>query len=1017
MDGKLIKSSIWLILMSLAIFIYSTVIFAGVTGKIAGTVKDAKTGEPLPGVNVVVVGTSMGAATDAHGHYFVIGIPPGTYSVRASMIGYEITTKTQVMVTADRTTPLDFALRPTVIQGASVTVVAKRRIIPMDVSSSQVVSTNKEILQVPLTQNISKFVGLQGGVQGMNIRGGTVDQTAFMVDGLMLVDNVANKPIMMVNLSSVKEVNIVKGGFNAEYGNIRSGLINVVTKEGNPKTYNGSINFRISPPHLKHSGPSLFNKNNFYLRPYLDPAVCWVGTKNGSWSKEMQQQYPEFVGWNAISQKLLSDDDPTNDRTPQESRDLFLWQHRAEGSGALGQKEGKYGNKPDWLVDASFGGPIPIIGKYLGNTSFFGSYRNNWEMFGLPTSRDYYKENSSILKITSHISSSMKLQIEGMYGEIHSVSRYVEGPLSLAGYLTSGSDIFWSPLATSSAYHHRGGANLYWPSSLNPFDVYNSMQGISLKHVLSPSTFYDIRISHIRVKYSNLGVDRWRNRKTIRYFGKTPIDETPYGFDILDKYSMQDGMLKASIGAFCRDWSVVNTLNTKFDLTSQIDRYNQVKVGFVYNYDDLNVHTAKAALYLPSDSYYMKWRYFPSRLGAYAQDKLEFEGMIANVGVRMDYNNPNADWYNVDRYSKYFGKQYRNVFTKLAPRKRAKGHLEFSPRLGVSHPISSNAKLYFNYGHFYSLPVSSDMYRIEYGNSSRGVTFLGNPSAKLPETVAYELGLDYNIANRVLLHLAGYYKDVTDQTGEVEYTNYDGSVDYRTITNDNYADIRGFEVRLDKRFGEWVTGWINYNYMVETDGYIGRQHYFQDQRLQRIEGLHNPYQERPLARPYARANIVVRSPEAWGPSFHNVKPFSSIQMSWLFTWKAGRYETWDPLRTYTLKQNLQWKGRYNFDMKLGKLVRFGKYNLNFYASIQNVFNTKYMEIQGFENGTDLINYYRSLHLPMYKGAKYKAAGFIGGNDKPGDVKSKDKPYINMPNRKFLTYLNPRSFFFGLNLDF
>jgi hypothetical protein len=158
-----------------------------------------------------------------------------------------------------------------------------------------------------------------------------------MTDGLMVVDNRSNRPMMMVNLSAVKELAIIKGGFNAEYGNVRSGLINVITREGSPSAYRGSSDIRRRNAGLKHGGPSMFNWDNFWLRPYLDPAVCYVGTT--AWDKETQERYPSFGGWNAYSKKILADANPTNDRTPEQCRELFMWDHRAEGSAALCQRE------------------------------------------------------------------------------------------------------------------------------------------------------------------------------------------------------------------------------------------------------------------------------------------------------------------------------------------------------------------------------------------------------------------------------------------------------------------------------------------------------------------------------------------------------------------------------------------------------------------------------------------------------------------------------------------------------
>jgi len=280
MKKKLLFS---LMLVCVVLFVYHGATSAGITGKIAGVITDAATGEPLPAVNIVIEGTTLGGATDNEGHYFIINIPPGTYTLQASMVGYAVQSKTGVLVNVDHTTPLDFDLAVTAIAGEEVTVTAEREIVPMDISASQIVADAEQVVEVPLITNIEQYIHLQAGIQGDYIRGGGMDQTGFMVDGLMMVDNRENKPMMMVNLSAMKELSIIKGGFNAEYGNVRSGMVNVVTKEGSPSVYHGSLDYRYSPAHYKHKGPNLFSPENFYLKAYLDPAVCWVGTEYGTW--------------------------------------------------------------------------------------------------------------------------------------------------------------------------------------------------------------------------------------------------------------------------------------------------------------------------------------------------------------------------------------------------------------------------------------------------------------------------------------------------------------------------------------------------------------------------------------------------------------------------------------------------------------------------------------------------------------------------------------------------------------
>ncbi len=989
--------------MLLAIFLIpATLSFGQTTGKISGTVTDAETGEPLPGVNVVLEGTDQGAATDSDGNYFIINIDPGEYSVTASMIGYQSVTKTGVLVSVNHTTPVSFQLQTEAIAGEAVTIEAEREVVRMDESSSTVSVTSEEMDEVASVTTIGDYINTQAGVEGMSIRGGSADETQFMMDGLTVVDNRQNEPIVMVNLSSVKELNVIKGGFNAEYGNVRSGLINVVTKEGTPSAYHGSVDFRMAPAYLKHSGEKVINHQSFYLRPYLDPEVMWEGTDQ--WPEELQNKYFSFAGWEEYARRLNENDREWDDVTAEQARDIFIWRHAVEGADALGQTVNDYANKPDWKVDASLGGPVPGISQALGDLTFFGSYREDWQMFALPTNRDYFKERNGSLKLTSHLTQNIKLQLQGLYGETHTID----------GSGNSGRDILWDV-----GLGDPGHTNLYMPHARIPMDVYRSMGGISFKHVLSSNTFYDFNANYLKISNAPPADYRMRDTSTVRTFGPHPVDESPYGkwWNKVPLYSW--GMLHPGhVTGNNFDRSVTQTINAKFDFTTQLDRFNQVKLGWTFTYNDVDNFEDHRHPGVPN-SYQEVWRVYPWQVGAYIQDKLEFEGMIANFGVRVDYSNPNTEWPTVERYSQYFQKQFKDVFMEMAPKEEQEPQLEISPRLGISHPISENVKMYFNYGHFYSLAPTNARFNIDYGNIARigGIRFLGNPSADMPKTIAYELGFDYDIGQMILLHLAGYYKNISNQTGNVYYTSYNGLVDYGTTENNNYQDIRGFELRIDKKFGDWIRGWVNYDYRVSTEGYVGREHYYQDIREMRRYGEQNPYQERPLARPIARANLRIISPPQWGPRLMGRKLFGNLGVSFLFYYRAGEYFTWDPLRTHELEDNLQWKGDYDIDAKITKRIHIGNNSLTLFADINNVFNIRQISGMAFKNSDDWENYLESLHLPMYEGQEYQDQGYTPGNDKVGDKKSADKPYIDMPDLDFMRYLDPRHVFLGIRVEF
>ncbi|GAI78185.1 unnamed protein product, partial [marine sediment metagenome] len=243
---------------------------------------------------------------------------------------------------------------------------------------------------------------------------------------------------------------------------------------------------------------------------------------------------------------------------------------------------------------------------------------------------------------------------------------------------------------------------------------------------------------------------------------------------------------------------------------------------------------------------------------------------------------------------------------------------------------------------------------------SKGIAVLGNPSALPEKTVAYDLGFESNIFDLFLLHVSGYYKDVSDQRAQVQYTNVDGSVDYSTYENNNYADIRGFELRIDKTFGRWISGWFSYDYKVITAGFVGREHYYEDPRDQRLYGLQNPYQERPLARPVARGNFRLMTPENWGPAFAGVKPLAGWSFSLLYAYKAGSYYTWDPMATYLLKDNIQWQDYHNFDARVEKQFNIGWTNVTFFADIQNILDIMHFNTGAFAGSEDTRAYLESL---------------------------------------------------------
>ena len=214
-------------------------IWAGTTGKIAGTVTDAQSNEALVGVNILLDGTTMGAATDVNGKYFIINIPPGTYTVKASLIGYQTVIIKDVKVSVDQTTKIDFQMSEKAVEIKSVVVKATKPLVQKDLTSTQDNISGSSIKMLPV-EDVQSVINLQAGVVDGHFRGGRIGEVKYMIDGVSVNDVFSGQQTMEADVNSVQELQVITGTFNAEYGQALSGVVNQITKiPGNH--YSGSF--------------------------------------------------------------------------------------------------------------------------------------------------------------------------------------------------------------------------------------------------------------------------------------------------------------------------------------------------------------------------------------------------------------------------------------------------------------------------------------------------------------------------------------------------------------------------------------------------------------------------------------------------------------------------------------------------------------------------------------------------------------------------------------------------------
>lgn len=290
-----------LLLLANALLVALTTAHAGTTGKIAGRVTDKDTGQPLPGVNVVLEGTTMGAATDTDGRYYILLVPPGTYTVTASILGYQTTKTTGVKVLIDLTTTVDFAPSSQVMElGQEFVVVADRPLIQRDgVTTMSVLTT--ETIEGVVADDFKDVLLLNSGVTttairevafaedvasgegSFYVRGGRGNELAFMVDGVYVRDAFSGGLGTEVANAAIEEMQVITGNFSAEYGQALSGVLNITTQEGGNKT-----SFRVRGLTdaffgKRSSGYSFLERDALLQKDGMLKAANW-GTNNGQFS-------------------------------------------------------------------------------------------------------------------------------------------------------------------------------------------------------------------------------------------------------------------------------------------------------------------------------------------------------------------------------------------------------------------------------------------------------------------------------------------------------------------------------------------------------------------------------------------------------------------------------------------------------------------------------------------------------------------------------------------------------------
>ncbi len=706
--------------------------FAGQTGKLKGTVFDKVTKEAVIGANVVIEGTYLGAVVQMDGSYLVSNIPPGEYRVAISSVGYQKAVVQKVLIKIDLTTNLDVELQPqTVNIGKEILITAERPLVQKDLTSTSSIVTAGDIKLMPV-EEVGQIVNLQAGVVAGHFRGGRTGEVSYLVDGVPVTDAFNGEMSLHVDNSSIRQMEVISGTFNAEYGQAMSGVVNTVIQDGGTK-WEGSVNTYAG--NFITSNSDLFQNLNKPLR---------LATNN---------------------------------------------------------------------FQVNLSGPTGLQGL-----TFFSTFRHS-ESDGYLYGKRVYNVTDSVPYLPDQ--SNQSVWVARNTGDNKYVPMNPERHNSFNGKLTYGlpevkiSYSFFYDNNFSKIYDH---SFFQTPDGILNHYSTNYFHSLQLSHFPNANTLQTLKLSYITNDYKGY---LYENMYDARY-----VDPTQ-GWP-LTGYTFRSGGNDGS-----RYSRTTNSMLAAYSLSSQISQKHKIGFGIearvhkIYNQElgmvnvGDSVNSAGKTIFkigypskgvITDNGRNVDYTKYPVEGSAYIQDKMEYDIMIINIGLRMDYFDPKAslpaDKQNPNNDTLYNG---YNQFTK------AKAKLQLSPRFGVSFPITDQGIIRFSYGHFFQIPNFGNLYTntgIPLPKVNSLTRVVGNPDLGVQKTVMYEIGLQQVFFGSIILNGSFYYRDIRNLLGMEIVNAYGNVMKYARFINRDYGNVRGFIISIDKRFGDFFSAKLDYTYQI-----------------------------------------------------------------------------------------------------------------------------------------------------------------------------------------------------------
>jgi hypothetical protein len=790
----------------LAILFFAVIFSAGLiaqnlTGKLSGTV--SSDGEPLVGANVVLEGTSSGAASDINGAYYIFDVQPGTYTIRVNYIGYKSQIVSNVRVTIGLTTIHDFEMEVAAVEGETVEVVAEKPLI--EITATNVArSIDAEAIDNYAVRSVEAMVASQAGVvkmhDGLHLRGSRQEEIGYTLEGASMTGAGANRVVSNAIPEALEAIAVQTGGFDASVGKANAGMIQQSLKTGSSK-YSASVlmeNMAAGDPWAATGDKDM----TFTFQGPIGDKVRFFGALRQTSTDNYKNQSRWFTPF------TIADGNPIADKVGglTESGDYVVLSSKSytftdvdhdgaytsEGDGALRGSNDSYAFD-NLSKDLSFNGTLqldlnPLVLRLAGafNTDTYSSA-------GLPIQSMFNTRRHETL------TQNMLINLKATY--FLNTSTYVRANVRTMNRSYESYDKKFK----EKGVFKTGGSELKDWLKWGNRDEVAFVDSNWANHFGTPGQDSQLDI-YKYVEPSNYNLNGFRfQRDGMRRGGYSKGEDGYIGFDA--EFVTQMGEHEIKIGTDYTQYtykrygySGINSLNSKINQDSTLIDAVVAQNARI----ETEILNARLASWVGYDMLgrecddggncddYDKPRN-PSNMSFYVNDKFEAGDLIVNVGLRyeainqankdlMDYDNPPLD------------KNYTIVAADHATMgfKDMPTQTYLLPRIGLGFPITDRSNFHLNYGRYVQMAPMSRLYRSRgSGTSSWGL--------KPVRETKFEMGYGTLIGDVASVDITVFARNPQDQISRDVYVpdptqNYFGLRDHTNYVNTDFSNIIGIEL-------------------------------------------------------------------------------------------------------------------------------------------------------------------------------------------------------------------------------